>query len=101
MVHHVFFLLILKKQIFTIVRYCECFAAGIYCDNCNCISCQNNVENEAARKEAVGATLERNPYAFRPKIACSPRESQCSMVRNLTPPCTIILLDQCSSIDFN
>ncbi|GLT54005.1 hypothetical protein SLA2020_272390 [Shorea laevis] len=81
--------------------YCECFAAGIYCDNCNCISCQNNVENEAARQEAVGATLERNPYAFRPKIACSPRESRGSMVHNLTPTCAIILLDQCSSIDFN
>ncbi|KAE8056595.1 hypothetical protein FH972_013351 [Carpinus fangiana] len=59
--------------------YCECFSAGIYCDNCNCISCQNNVENEAARQEAVVATLERNPFAFRPKIACSPRRSRGSM----------------------
>ncbi|KAK7858134.1 protein tesmin/tso1-like cxc 5 [Quercus suber] len=54
--------------------YCECFAAGIYCDNCNCLNCQNNVENEAARQEAVGVTLERNPNAFRPKIASSPHE---------------------------
>ncbi|KAG2699688.1 hypothetical protein I3760_07G202700 [Carya illinoinensis] len=56
--------------------YCECFAAGIYCESCNCINCQNNVENEAARQEAVGATLERNPNAFRPKIASSSRESR-------------------------
>ncbi|XP_018845547.2 protein tesmin/TSO1-like CXC 5 isoform X3 [Juglans regia] len=56
--------------------YCECFAAGIYCESCNCVNCQNNVENEAARQEAVGATLERNPNAFRPKIASSPRESR-------------------------
>lgn len=52
--------------------YCECFASGIYCDGCNCVNCFNNVENEAARREAVENTLERNPNAFRPKIASSP-----------------------------
>ncbi|KAK3210695.1 hypothetical protein Dsin_015401 [Dipteronia sinensis] len=52
--------------------YCECFASGVYCDGCNCVNCCNNVENEAARREAVEATLERNPNAFRPKIASSP-----------------------------
>lgn len=52
--------------------YCECFASGIYCDGCNCVNCHNNVENEAARSEAVQSTLERNPNAFRPKIASSP-----------------------------
>ncbi|XP_031474158.1 protein tesmin/TSO1-like CXC 5 isoform X2 [Nymphaea colorata] len=52
--------------------YCECFAAGIYCDGCNCVNCCNNAENEAVRHDAVEATLERNPNAFRPKIASSP-----------------------------
>ncbi|OVA20322.1 CRC domain [Macleaya cordata] len=52
--------------------YCECFASGVYCDGCNCVNCSNNVENEASRQEAVEATLERNPNAFRPKIASSP-----------------------------
>ncbi|CAA6665990.1 unnamed protein product [Spirodela intermedia] len=53
--------------------YCECFASGSYCgDGCNCVNCHNNIENEAARQEAVEATLERNPNAFRPKIASSP-----------------------------
>ncbi|XP_057494148.1 protein tesmin/TSO1-like CXC 5 [Actinidia eriantha] len=56
--------------------YCECFASGIYCDGCNCVNCHNNVENEAARREAVEATLERNPNAFRPKIANSPHGSR-------------------------
>ncbi|KAK9274354.1 hypothetical protein L1049_019168 [Liquidambar formosana] len=56
--------------------YCECFASGIYCDGCNCINCHNNVENEVARQEAVAATLERNPNAFRPKIANSPHGSR-------------------------
>lgn len=52
--------------------YCECFASGTYCDGCNCVNCCNNVENDAVRQEAVEATLERNPNAFRPKIASSP-----------------------------
>lgn len=48
--------------------YCECFASGRYCDNCNCLSCFNNKDNEAVRQAAVEAILERNPNAFRPKI---------------------------------
>ncbi|KAF8090734.1 hypothetical protein N665_0468s0011 [Sinapis alba] len=52
--------------------YCECFASGTYCDGCNCINCFNNVDNEPARRAAVEATLDRNPNAFRPKIASSP-----------------------------
>ncbi|KAF3498190.1 hypothetical protein DY000_02054507 [Brassica cretica] len=52
--------------------YCECFASGTYCDGCNCVNCFNNVDNEPARRDAVEATLDRNPNAFRPKIASSP-----------------------------
>jgi hypothetical protein len=55
-------------------RYCECFASGEYCDNCNCQSCCNNIENAAERNAAIEATLERNPAAFRPKIAQSPQK---------------------------
>ena len=49
--------------------YCECFAAGKYCDGCNCFNCKNNAAFATERREAVEATLERNPNAFRPKIA--------------------------------
>ncbi|KAL6006200.1 hypothetical protein ACLOJK_040246 [Asimina triloba] len=52
--------------------YCECFASGVYCDGCNCANCYNNPDNDAARQEAIELTLERNPNAFRPKIASSP-----------------------------
>lgn len=62
------------------VRYCECFASGVYCDGCNCVNCHNNVENEGPRREAVEATLERNPNAFRPKIASSPHGARDSRV---------------------
>ncbi|CAM0882592.1 unnamed protein product [Alopecurus aequalis] len=59
--------------------YCECFASGIYCGGCNCVNCFNNVENEAARREAIDATLERNPDAFRPKIGSSPHTNRNNM----------------------
>lgn len=50
--------------------YCECFASGVYCNpNCNCSNCCNNEINDDVRKEAIESILERNPDAFRPKIA--------------------------------
>eukprot|EP01043_Picozoa_sp_COSAG02_P022458 COSAG02_NODE_1168_length_14134_cov_19.590310_7_plen_197_part_00 len=61
-------------------RYCECFASGEYCDNCNCQSCCNNIENAAERNAAIENTLERNPNAFRPKIAQSPQKVKSSLM---------------------
>eukprot|EP00347_Sterkiella_histriomuscorum_P019716 403340562 len=55
--------------------YCECFASGEYCKNCNCNGCCNNIENESIRKETIAIILERNPNAFRPKIASLPPQS--------------------------
>ncbi len=49
--------------------YCECFASGRYCDGCNCNNCCNNRTNEDKRQSAIEAILDRNPNAFRPKIA--------------------------------
>ncbi|TYG66782.1 hypothetical protein ES288_D05G027400v1 [Gossypium darwinii] len=51
--------------------YCECFASGMYCDECNFVNCYNNVEYEAVRRDSVGATLKSNLNAFRPKINSS------------------------------
>lgn len=52
--------------------YCECFASGRYCNNCNCANCMNNTANEGARSRAIENILERNPNAFRPKIQFQP-----------------------------
>ena len=49
--------------------YCECFASGRYCDGCNCNNCHNNRDHESLRQTAVVAILDRNPNAFRPKVA--------------------------------
>jgi hypothetical protein len=53
--------------------YCECFSTGEYCKNCNCIGCHNNIEYESVRKEAIAMILERNQFAFRPKIQAPTR----------------------------
>jgi hypothetical protein len=48
--------------------YCECFAAQVYCLNCDCIDCSNTIEYEDSVLKARNSTLERNPSAFKPKI---------------------------------
>lgn len=52
--------------------YCDCFASGEYCNNCNCNSCYNNHEGEVYRRDAIRLILNRNPAAFRPKITGQP-----------------------------
>lgn len=55
------------------VSYCECFASGFMCSpNCHCRGCLNNPSNETTRNDAIETTLEKNPLAFKPKIASSP-----------------------------
>ncbi|XP_062191016.1 protein tesmin/TSO1-like CXC 7 isoform X2 [Phragmites australis] len=56
--------------------YCECFATGRYCNDCNCTGCFNNVSHESARKDAVNAVMERKAMALNPKILNSPRTAQ-------------------------
>ncbi|XP_027231035.1 protein lin-54 homolog isoform X3 [Penaeus vannamei] len=48
--------------------YCDCFANGEFCNNCNCANCFNNLAHEEDRQKAIKACLDRNPQAFRPKI---------------------------------
>ena len=44
---------IFKPNFFSLSRYCECFANGEFCNNCNCRSCLNNIEHEAERSKAI------------------------------------------------
>ncbi|KAA0703772.1 Protein lin-54 -like protein [Triplophysa tibetana] len=48
--------------------YCDCFANGEFCSNCNCVNCFNNLGHESERLKAIKACLDRNPVAFKPKI---------------------------------
>ncbi|XP_055126828.2 tesmin isoform X1 [Symphalangus syndactylus] len=51
-----------------LARYCDCFASGDFCNNCNCNNCCNNLHHEIERFKAIKACLGRNPEAFQPKI---------------------------------
>jgi hypothetical protein len=62
------------KQSKCLKLYCECFAAQIYCENCECVDCQNTSKHEKHVKKAKNSTLERNPFAFAPKIS-SPKSN--------------------------
>uniref|UniRef100_A0A182QGV9 CRC domain-containing protein n=1 Tax=Anopheles farauti TaxID=69004 RepID=A0A182QGV9_9DIPT len=48
--------------------YCDCFANGECCYNCNCKDCFNTHNHDFERQKAIRSTLERNPNAFKPKI---------------------------------
>lgn len=48
--------------------YCDCFANGEFCSQCNCNNCSNNLKHEEERQKAIRSCLERNPHAFHPKI---------------------------------
>ncbi|NP_001360500.1 CRC domain-containing protein [Caenorhabditis elegans] len=48
--------------------YCDCFANGEFCRDCNCKDCHNNIEYDSQRSKAIRQSLERNPNAFKPKI---------------------------------
>uniref|UniRef100_A0A8C0W5M9 CRC domain-containing protein n=1 Tax=Castor canadensis TaxID=51338 RepID=A0A8C0W5M9_CASCN len=55
----------------TLAGYCDCFASGDFCNNCNCKNCCNNLRHEIERFRAIKACLDRNPEAFQPKIGKS------------------------------
>lgn len=52
--------------------YCECFAAGKFCDDCQCLNCQNTEINAVVVRETRTRIEQRNPLAFVPKIITSP-----------------------------
>ena len=61
--------------------YCECFAANIYCEGCNCKECLNTTKTETQRREAIEATLERNPNAFQAKIRANDKKGGQNQLR--------------------
>ncbi|RNA28194.1 lin-54 -like protein [Brachionus plicatilis] len=49
--------------------YCDCFAQGSFCVDCNCVNCFNTLDHEEERNKAIKMVLERNPQAFQSKIS--------------------------------
>lgn len=67
--------------------YCDCFANGEFCSNCNCINCSNNLDHEENRQKAIKQCLERNPHAFHPKIGKGKTTAQEGIERRHTKGC--------------
>mmetsp|Transcript_13570 Transcript_13570/g.19818 ORF Transcript_13570/g.19818 Transcript_13570/m.19818 type:complete len:148 (+) Transcript_13570:44-487(+) len=58
--------------------YCECFAAGNFCQNCGCTNCSNRPQQEKKRNQAINETLNRNPQAFYSQgTSCNCKKSNC------------------------
>lgn len=69
--------------------YCECFAEGRYtlrigkfCNDCLCVECQNLLEFENERANAIDEALERDPEVFTPgskqkKGGCICKKTNC------------------------
>ena len=61
--------------------YCECFANGKFCDNCNCINCKNTQENKELRLEKYNLIISRNPKAIQ-KINSTKRSWTCKCINS-------------------
>ena len=57
--------------------YCECFAAELYCDGCNCINCNNTKDHESVRSKAIKDTKTKNQHAFDTNVGCRCKKSAC------------------------
>lgn len=50
-------------------RYCDCFAAGVYCtEDCACLGCFNRHKYDDRVLETRKQIESRNPLAFAPRI---------------------------------
>lgn len=58
--------------------YCECFAEGKYCEDCNCKSCHNNEEHKDEREAVMIKTKVKNPGAFRVDISSNYKICHCN-----------------------
>jgi hypothetical protein len=63
--------------------YCDCFAKGSLCINCNCTGCYNNKEHEKEIEVAKEAISFKNPIAFSKRtsggkrVTCNCEKSGC------------------------
>ncbi|TYH45857.1 hypothetical protein ES332_D11G295700v1 [Gossypium tomentosum] len=55
--------------------YCECFAAGIYCENCACQNCSNNTDYDDTVLDTRQQIELRNPLAFASPIVFPSNDS--------------------------
>lgn len=59
-----------------VFRYCDCFASGLFCIDCDCADCRNNPENCDVREAALMNVLDRNSNALNGKPLRCPIDKQ-------------------------
>ncbi len=57
------------KKSFCLKLYCECFAAGQYCEGCNCTGCHNLPAFEHERLASLNQIAKKNPAGLKRRIA--------------------------------
>jgi len=57
------------KKSMCLKLYCECFAAGQFCEGCNCTECHNLKEYEQEREAAFKQIAKKNPAGLNRRIA--------------------------------
>ncbi|GLI71421.1 hypothetical protein VaNZ11_016635 [Volvox africanus] len=60
------------KKSLCLKLYCDCFAAGQYCENCSCIACRNRPEHAELVRQRRDDIAARDPQAFTRKIQVAP-----------------------------
>jgi hypothetical protein len=56
--------------------YCDCFANGDFCIDCNCKDCFNTISKESERSRVINEIRLKNPEAFEPKIEKNEKHSK-------------------------
>lgn len=54
--------------------YCECFAAELFCQGCNCTDCRNTPDAGAEREKAIKDTRAKNSKAFQTRFGVKEEE---------------------------
>ena len=62
--------------------YCECFAAGTYCQGCTCVNCHNTSFNTLEVAEAKDSVSSKNPVAFKKRMDGTLDEASCNCSRS-------------------
>ncbi|CAM9735046.1 unnamed protein product, partial [Discosporangium mesarthrocarpum] len=69
--------------------YCDCFSYSRYCGpSCKCSVCFNTPDKEESLQEARRSTLDRNPLAFKRKLAAAMRTKGDSVPSTYSTSCS-------------
>ena len=75
------------KKTMCLKLYCECLAAGEYCEGCNCVGCHNLESFETKRNKALAQIAKNNPDGLNRRIALAEGRQEFEKEENLGTGC--------------